>query len=73
MAVLTFLEKERFKELEAQSLSASKRNREVKNLKCSINYDNRGEGQSSHGKRKGRAVMLYHEAKNPILECEGVE
>jgi hypothetical protein len=42
MALLTFHEIERFKELEDQSLSASKRNREVKNLECSINYDNRG-------------------------------
>jgi hypothetical protein len=53
MALLTFHEIERFKELENQSLSASKRNKEVKNLECSMNYDNRGEGQSSHGKRKG--------------------
>jgi hypothetical protein len=52
MALLTFLEKERLKEI--QFLSASKRNREVKNLKSSINYDFRGEGQSSRGKRKGR-------------------
>jgi hypothetical protein len=52
MALLTFLEKERLKEI--QSLSASKRNREVKNLESSINYDFRGEGQSSRGKRKGR-------------------
>jgi hypothetical protein len=54
MGLLTFLEKERFKELEAQSLSANRMNREVKNLECSINYDNRGDGQSSRGKRKGR-------------------
>ena len=54
MALLNFLEKERFKELEAQSLFTTKRNREVKNLECSINYDNRGEGQSSCGKHKGR-------------------
>jgi hypothetical protein len=52
MALLTFLEKERLKEI--QSLSASKINREVKNLESSINYDFRGEGQSSRGKRKGR-------------------
>jgi hypothetical protein len=49
---LTFLEKERLKE--AQSLSASKKIREVKNLESSINYDIQGEGQSSHGKCKGR-------------------
>jgi hypothetical protein len=54
MALLTFLEKEHFKELESQSLSANKMNREVKNLECSINYDNRGDGQSSRDKRKGR-------------------
>jgi hypothetical protein len=54
MALLTFLEKERLKELEAQSLSISKRNREIKNLESSINYDNQGEGQSSRGKHKGR-------------------
>ena len=54
MALLTFIEKERLKEVEAQSLSVSKRNREIKNLESSINYDNRGEGQSSCGKRKGR-------------------
>jgi hypothetical protein len=54
MALLTFIEKERLKELEAQSPSASKRNREIKNLESSINYDNRGEWQSSHGKHKGR-------------------
>ena len=35
--LLTFLEKESLKEI--QSLSASKRNREVKNLESSINYD----------------------------------
>jgi hypothetical protein len=52
--LLTFLEKEHFKELESQSLSANKMNREIKNLECSINYDNRGDGQSSRGKRKGR-------------------
>jgi hypothetical protein len=54
MALLTFLEKEWFKVLEAQSLSASKRNRDVKKLEGSINYDNQGEEQSSHSKRKGR-------------------
>jgi hypothetical protein len=54
MGLLTFLEKEHFKELESQSLYANKMNREVKNLECSINYDNRGDGQSSRGKRKGR-------------------
>jgi hypothetical protein len=53
-ALLTFIEKERLKELKAQSPLVSKRNREIKNLKSSINYDNQGEGQSSHGKRKGR-------------------
>ena len=53
MALLTFLEIEQFKELEDQTLSTSKRNKEVKNLECSINYDNRGERQSSRGKRKG--------------------
>jgi hypothetical protein len=40
MALLTFIEKERLKELEVQSLSVSKRNREIKNLESSINYDN---------------------------------
>ena len=44
MALLIFIEKERLKELEAQSPSVSKRNREIKNLESSINYDNRGEG-----------------------------
>jgi hypothetical protein len=58
MGLLTFLEKEHFKELEAQSLSANRKNREVKNLECSINYDNRGDGQSSHGKRKGRGSKV---------------
>ena len=58
MALLTFIEKERLKELEAQSPSISKRNREIKNLESSINYDNRGEGQSSHGKRKGRGSKV---------------
>jgi hypothetical protein len=33
---------------------SSKRNREVKNLESSINYDIRGEGQSSRGKCEGR-------------------
>jgi hypothetical protein len=41
MALLIFIEMERLKELEAQSPSVSKRNREIKNLKSSINYDNR--------------------------------
>jgi hypothetical protein len=54
MALLIFIERERLKELEAQSLSVSKRNREIKNLESSINYDNRGDGKSSRGKRKGR-------------------
>jgi hypothetical protein len=45
MALLTFLEKERLKEI--QSLYASKRNKEVKNLESSINYDFQGEEQSS--------------------------
>jgi hypothetical protein len=54
MTLLTFIEKERLKELEAQSPSVSKRNREIKNLESAINYDNRGEWQSSRGKRKGR-------------------
>jgi hypothetical protein len=60
MALLTFLEKERLKELEAQSPSVSKMSRELKNLKSFINYDNQGEGQSSHGKHKGkgRKVVL---------------
>jgi hypothetical protein len=58
MALLTFIEKERLKELETQSPSVSKRNREIKNLKSSINYDNREEGQSSHGKRKGRGTKV---------------
>jgi hypothetical protein len=58
MGLLTFLEKEHFKELEAQSLSANRKNREVKNLECSINYDNRGDGQSSRGKRKGRGSKV---------------
>jgi hypothetical protein len=58
MALLTFIEKERLKELEAQSLSVSKRNREIKNLESSINYDNRGERQSSHGKHKGRGSKV---------------
>jgi hypothetical protein len=57
-ALLTFIEKERLKELEAQSSSVSKRNREIKNLKSSINYDNQGEGQSSRGKRKGRGSKV---------------
>jgi hypothetical protein len=54
MALLTFHEKERMKEI--QSSSTSKRNKEVKNLESSINYDFRGEGQSSRGKRKGRGI-----------------
>jgi hypothetical protein len=54
MALLTFLEKDRLKEV--QSLSASKKKREVKNLESSINYDIRGEGQSSRGKHKGRGT-----------------
>jgi hypothetical protein len=58
MALLFFIEKERLKELEAQSPSVSKRNREIKNLESSINYDNRGEGQSSRGKRKGRGSKV---------------
>jgi hypothetical protein len=58
MALLTFIEKERMKELEAQSPSVSKKNREIKNLENSINYDNRGEGQSSRGKRKGRGSKV---------------
>jgi hypothetical protein len=43
MALLTFLEKESLKELEAQSPFV-KGNREIKNLESSINYENRGEG-----------------------------
>ena len=58
MALLTLIEKERLKELEAQSPSISKRNREIKNLESSINYDIRGEGQSSSGKRKGRGSKV---------------
>jgi hypothetical protein len=58
MALLTFIEKERMKELEAHSPPVSKRNREIKNLESSINYDNRGEGQSSRGKRKGRGSKV---------------
>jgi hypothetical protein len=58
MALLTFIEKERMKELEAQSPPVRKRNREIKNLESSINYDNRGEGQSSRGKRKGRGSKV---------------
>jgi hypothetical protein len=58
MALLTFIEKERLKELEAQSPSISKRNREIKNLESSISYDNRGEGQSSRGKREGRGSKM---------------
>ena len=57
MALLTFIEKERLKELETQSPSTSKRNREIKNLESSINYDNR-EGQSSRGKRKGKGSKV---------------
>jgi hypothetical protein len=58
MALLTFIEKERLKELEDQSPSVSKRNREIKNLESSINYDNRGEGHSSHGKCKGKGSKV---------------
>jgi hypothetical protein len=58
MALLTFLEKERLKKLEAQSPSVSKKNRVVKNLESSINYDNRGEGQSCRGKHKGRGSKV---------------
>jgi hypothetical protein len=58
MALLIFIERERLKELEAQSPSVSKRNREIKNLESSINYDNRGDGQSSRGKRKGRGSKV---------------
>jgi hypothetical protein len=58
MALLTFIEKGRLKELEAQSPSISKRNREIKNLESSISYDNRGEGQSSRGKREGRGSKM---------------
>lgn len=49
MAMLNFLEKEHNKEeMEAPSHSGTKRNREVKNLECSINYDSR-DGQTSRG------------------------
>jgi hypothetical protein len=58
MALLTFIEKDRLKELEAQSPSISKKNREIKNLESSISYDNRGEGQSSRGKREGRGSKM---------------
>jgi hypothetical protein len=40
MAMLTFIEKERLKELEAQSPFVSKRNSEIENLESFLNYDN---------------------------------
>ena len=58
MALLIFIEKERLKELETKSPSVRKKNREIKNLESSINYDNRGEGQSSCDKRKGRGCKV---------------
>jgi hypothetical protein len=53
MALLIFLENERKKEMEAQSQSDKKGNREVKNLEWFMNDDSRG-GQTSHGTQKGR-------------------
>jgi hypothetical protein len=54
LALLTFLEEERRKEvMDALSNSGTKGKREVKNLETSVNYDARG-SCSSRGKRKAR-------------------
>lgn len=49
--------------------SASKRDRELKRLTCSINYDLK-EGSVSRGRSKGRGIFFFffYEAKDLIME-----
>lgn len=50
--------------------SASKKERELKRLECSITYSLK-EGSVGRDRLKGRASLVSHDAKDSFLECEG--
>lgn len=54
----------------SHSKSTTKRDRELKRLTCSINYDVK-EGSGGMDKSKGRGNIVSYEAQDSIMECTG--